>query len=244
MVENGNQMDERLNQFQQPIGFELDDWEPRPFPPRTAIEGRNCRVEPLNVNRHGDDLSRAFVDESQPEQWTYLAYGPFENKHDFLTWLTSIEAGPDPLFHSVIEQTSKQAVGLASYLRIEPRMGVIEVGHIHFSPALQQSTAATEFMYLMMRRVFDELGYRRYEWKCDALNTRSRTAAERLGFRFEGVFRQAAVYKGRNRDTAWYSIVDKDWPAVSSGFEQWLSDENFDENNQQRKRLSELMTAE
>ncbi len=99
-------------------------------------------------------------------------------------------------------------------------------------------------MYLMMRRVFDELGYRRYEWKCDALNTRSRTAAERLGFRFEGVFRQAAVYKGRNRDTAWYSIVDKDWPAVSSGFEQWLSDENFDENNQQRKRLSELMTAD
>jgi RimJ/RimL family protein N-acetyltransferase len=151
--------------------------------------------------------------------------------------------GDDPLFHAILDGGTGRAVGVASYLRIDPPVGVIEVGHINYSPALQGTTAATEAMYLMMRRVFDELGYRRYEWKCDALNAPSRAAAERLGFVFEGIFRQATIYKGRNRDTAWYSIVDGEWPRLRDAFERWLDPANFDAQGRQRQRLSELTTA-
>ncbi len=143
----------------------------------------------------------------------------------------------DPLFHAIVDSKSGSAVGVAAYMRIDAANGVIEVGHLNFSPRLQATTAATEAMYLMMRRAFDELGYRRYEWKCDSLNEASRRAASRLGFRFEGVFRQAVVYKGRNRDTAWYSVLDSEWPALKAGFERWLSPDNFDENGCQRRKL-------
>ena len=151
--------------------------------------------------------------------------------------------GGDPLFHAVVDRNSGKAAGVASYLRIGPAVGVIETGHINYSPLLQRTPAATEAMYLMMRRVFDELGYRRYEWKCDSLNARSRRAAERLGFTYEGVFRQATLYKGRNRDTAWYSITDKEWPRLKYGFQAWLSPGNFDSDGCQRQSLPDLTSA-
>ena len=149
--------------------------------------------------------------------------------------------GSDPLFHAIVDKDTAQAVGVASYLRIEPTIGVIEIGHIHHSPLLQRRPAATEAMFLMMRRVFSELGYRRFEWKCDALNAPSRRAAERLGFRFEGVFRQATIYKGRNRDTAWYSILDREWPILGQAFCQWLDPANFDERGAQKVGLTALI---
>ena len=152
-------------------------------------------------------------------------------------------AADDPLFYAVVDQASGGAIGVASYLRIEPAVGVIEVGHIAYSPPLRRTTAATEAMYLMMRRVFDELGYRRYEWKCDALNAPSRRAADRFGFSFEGVFRQATMYKGRNRDTAWYSITDVEWPALKARFEAWLDESNFSADGAQRLSLNEVVTS-
>jgi len=172
--------------------------------------------------------------------WTYLAYGPFSRLDDYQEWVVATCLGEDPQFFAVVDQKSSRAVGVASYLRIDEKAGVIEVGHINYSPLLQRTRAATEAMYLMMRRVFDELGYRRYEWKCDALNAPSRAAAQRLGFKFEGIFRQATIYKDRNRDTAWYSILDCEWPLLRSAFEKWLDPANFDESGRQRTMLSIL----
>jgi RimJ/RimL family protein N-acetyltransferase len=202
------------------------------------MTGRFCRLDPLSADRHGADLHAANVRDTEGRMWTYLAYGPFKGLDAYLGWARRMEASTDPLFHAVIDATSGKAVGVASYLRIEPEVGVIEVGHIAFSPLLQRTPAATEAMYLMMRRAFDELGYRRYEWKCDALNAPSRDAAERLGFTFEGVFRQATIYKGRNRDTAWYSILDREWPARQAAFEAWLDSANFDRQGRQRRSLA------
>jgi RimJ/RimL family protein N-acetyltransferase len=171
--------------------------------------------------------------------WTYLPYGPFSGESDYRRWLTTTCFGTDPLFYVIIDVSSGRAVGVAAYMRIEPQIGSIEVGHVHFSPLLQRVRGATEAMYLMMKCVFG-LGYRRYEWKCDALNAPSRAAAQRLGFSFEGVFRQATVYKGRNRDTAWYAAIDEDWPALARAFETWLDPANFDDAGHQRTRLSDL----
>jgi len=202
--------------------------------------GRTCRVEPIDPERHAAELHEANRRDAEGRIWTYLPYGPFETLDDYRRWLTASCLGDDPMFHAVVEAVTGKAVGIASYLRIDPANGVIEVGHINYAPPLQRSVAATEAMYLMMARAFDELGYRRYEWKCDALNTGSRAAAERLGFRYEGLFRQATIYKARNRDTAWYAITDKEWPAVRAGFQAWLAPENFDADGRQRKRLTEL----
>jgi RimJ/RimL family protein N-acetyltransferase len=168
--------------------------------------------------------------------WTYLFSGPFGTAQEFAAWLAAREDSLDPLFFAIVDGPTGHATGLASYLRIETMHGVVEVGHLAFSPLLQRTRAATEAMYLMMKHAF-ELGYRRYEWKCDALNEASRRAAERLGFRFEGIFRQAVVYKGRNRDTAWYSIVDSEWPARRAAFEAWLDPANFDADGRQLRRL-------
>jgi len=175
--------------------------------------------------------------------WTYLFGGPFASAAEFRLWLEPRERSEDPLFFAIVDARSNQAAGLAAYLRIDPPHGVIEVGHLAFSPLLQRTAAATEAMFLMMKNVF-ELGYRRYEWKCDALNAASRRAAERLGFRFEGVFRQAAVYKGRNRDTAWYSITDGEWPFRKQALERWLDPTNFDAENRQLRRLCEFVRPE
>jgi RimJ/RimL family protein N-acetyltransferase len=202
------------------------------------LEGRWCRVEPLDPGRHAEQLFAANTLDREGRMWAYLSYGPFETLAKYREWIAVRAAGDDPLFFAFVDPTTGQATGLGSYLRIEPDSGSIEVGHLQFSPLLQRTPAATEAMYLMMRNAF-ELGYRRYEWKCDSLNERSRRAAERLGFTFEGVFRQATVYRGRNRDTAWYSIIDSEWPALKEGFLVWLDHRNFDEARRQRRTLAE-----
>ncbi|MEO7913230.1 MAG: GNAT family protein [Roseiflexaceae bacterium] len=228
-----------VNALGQPIGFAVAGWATPPRPPREPIHGRYCRVEPLDSARHAADLfaaNRAAID---PRDWTYLAYGPFESMEEYQDWIQRVCLGDDPLFHAIIDSATDKAVGVASFLRIEPGSGSIEVGHINFSPLLQRTPAATEAMYLMMQRAF-ELGYRRYEWKCDALNARSRAAAQRYGLSFEGIFRQATVYKGRNRDTAWYAAIDQEWPALQAAFLQWLDPANFDQSGQQRVRLADL----
>jgi RimJ/RimL family protein N-acetyltransferase len=202
--------------------------------------GRFCRIEPLDVKKHAEQLYSANSDDTDGQNWTYLSVDPPKGFPEYLRWLDNVAALDDPIFHAIADTESNFAVGVASFMRIDVMSGVIEVGHINFSPRLKQTRAATESMYLMMKRVFDELGYRRYEWKCDSLNTPSRAAAERYGFQFEGVFRQAVVYKGRNRDTAWYSIIDRDWPAIKTAFECWLNDDNFDLQGRQRSHLSIL----
>ena len=216
------------NALGQEVGQLVPGWTARAAPPRTVMTGRTCRVEPLDPARHGRDLAAANVADGEGRNWTYLSYGPFAAAADYDHWLEGAAASADPLFHAVIDSARGTAVGVAAYLRIDQAHGTIEVGHINFSPRLQRTTAATEAMALMMARVFDELGYRRYEWKCDSLNRASRAAALRLGFRFEGIFRQAMVVKGRNRDTAWFSLLDSEWPAVRDAFARWLDPSNFD----------------
>lgn len=220
-----------------PLGAPVPDWTPPPPPPRAPLEGRYCRIEPLDAARHGDDLFAANRDSDRI--WDYLPYGPFETVEAYRDWAAGAVAGEDPLFHAVIDLGDGAAKGVASYLRIAPEAGSIEVGHINYAPALQRTRAGTEAMYLLMRRAF-ELGYRRYEWKCDALNAPSRRLAQRLGLSYEGIFRQAVVVKGRNRDSAWFAAIDKEWPALKTAFETWLAPENFDENGCQRTSLSAL----
>jgi RimJ/RimL family protein N-acetyltransferase len=233
-------MTELRNSFGQPIGFPVSGWTARAHPPRTPMIGRYCRVEPLDIARHAAELHAANGDDADGRNWTYLGVDAPANLDAYRAWLEKMTAGIDPLFHAIIDGGSGKAVGVATFMRIDPPMGVIEVGNINYSPRLQRTKAATEAMFLMMRRVFDELGYRRYEWKCDSLNAPSRAAAERYGFRFEGIFRQALVYKGRNRDTAWFSIIDSEWPAIKAAFERWLAPANFDQAGQQRESLAAL----
>ncbi|XZE56612.1 GNAT family N-acetyltransferase [Planctomycetaceae bacterium SH139] len=228
-----------INNLGQPIGSVVADWvQPLP-PPREAIEGRYCRLEPLDVAAHAPKLFAANQQDKQGINWTYLPYGPFESFDNYRQWMEATCFGNDPLFLAIRNLVTDEVTGLASYLRIDPKNGSIEVGHLNYSPKLQKSVAATEAMYLMMRQAF-ELGYRRYEWKCNALNAPSRVAAERLGLQFEGVFRQHMVVKGRNRDSAWYSVIDSEWPQLRQAFETWLSQDNFDESGRQRTRLSDL----
>lgn len=231
----------RANEFGQPIGKPLPGWTSREHPPRIAMTGRFCRVEPLNVGTHGSDLFQCIGSEASNDgRWTYLPYGPFENKSEFFVWLESAASTGDPFFHTVTDPQGR-AVGLAAYMRIDRANGVIEAGHLNFSPLLQRTPAATEAIYLLLRRAFDELAYRRFEWKCDSLNEPSRRAALRLGFSYEGLFRQAVVYKHRNRDTAWYSITDAEWPARRAALESWLNPANFDAAGRQHRPLSAFM---
>ena len=233
-------MDEHRNALGQPVGFPVPGWSPRPRPPRTPIEGRWCRIEPLDPERHAADLFAANAEDREGRMWTYLPYGPFATLDDYRAWAEPMARGDDPLFHAILDARDGRAIGVATLMRIDPAVGVIETGHIAYSPRLQRTPAATEAMFLLMRRVFDELGYRRYEWKCDALNEPSRRAAKRLGFTFEGVFRQATVYRGRNRDTAWFSILDREWPALKAAYERWLDPAGFDADGRQRASLSAL----
>lgn len=229
----------RLNAFGQPIGAEVAEWTPPPLPRRTAIEGRYCRIEPLEPGRHGADLFEAFAADTDGRNWTYRFEEPFEDQAALTRWLTEIAAQPDPMFFAYIDLASGKAVGNGAFMRIDAGVGSIEVGSIMFSPAMQRTRVATEAMYLKMKHIF-ELGYRRYEWKCDALNAPSRRAAQRLGFAFEGIFRQATLYKGRNRDTAWYACIDSEWPRLREAFESWLDPENFDAADRQKQSLSDL----
>jgi RimJ/RimL family protein N-acetyltransferase len=229
------------NKFGQPVGMPLPDWSPRPLPPRAALEGRHCRVEPLKPERHAEELFEAFS-RSDPTNWTYLPdyMGPYTAPSDWRQWIESAFASDDPLWYAIMDKASGRAVGMAAYLRMDAKSGVIEVGGLNYSKALQRKRAATEAMYLMMRRAFDELGYRRYEWKCDALNAPSRAAAERLGFTYEGIFRQHMVYRGRSRDSAWFSITDQEWPNVRKALEDWLEPNNFDAQSRQKASLKQL----
>ena len=215
------------------------DWQSPPCPSRATLTGRYCTVLPVDVDLHSEELYAANGDDSSGKNWTYLPYGPFASFADYRKWLQSISSNDDPLLMAILDAALERAVGVAAYLRIQPNIGVIEIGHLNFSRRLQRTPAATEAIYLMIRQVF-QLGYRRCEWKCDALNEGSRRAASRLGFRFEGIFRQATVYKGRSRDSAWFSIIDSEWPSLEDAFAKWLATENFDEQGQQRTRLSEL----
>ncbi len=201
-------MTEHVNHLGQPIGFPVPSWTKRPLPPRTPMAGRFCRVEPLDPERHAHDLHAANSDDREGRMWTYLPHGPYAGFEDYFAQLMAASHDDRRLAHAIIECGSGKPAGVASYLNINPSAGSIEIGAIAYAPRLQRQAAATEAMYLMMRRVFDGLGYRRYDWKCNALNMASCSAAKRLGFQFEGVFRQADTVKGRNRDTAWFSITD------------------------------------
>ncbi|MGD9614421.1 MAG: GNAT family N-acetyltransferase [Alphaproteobacteria bacterium] len=230
-------MEPEHNQFGQPVGAPLPGWTPRPPPPRIAMTGRLCTVEPLDPERHAAQLFAAFA-EDDGRMWTYLPRGPFASLAEYREWAEGAVRLDDPLTHAIIDNATGAAIGTAAYMRIDPAFGVIEIGSITYSPRLQRRPAGTEAMYLMMRRVFDELGYRRYEWKCNSLNMPSRAAALRLGFQYEGLFRQATLTRGRNRDTTWFSVIDREWPALRTAFERWLDPANFDAAGQQRQSLA------
>jgi RimJ/RimL family protein N-acetyltransferase len=232
-------MQPEMNLLGQPVGQLVPNWALPELPARITMKGQFCRIEPLDPERHARELFQANEADQEGRSWTYLPYGPFANFEEYHAWLIQSATTTDPLFFAILDLKTNKAAGVCSYLRIDPRHGSIEVGHLNFSPSLQATPAATEAMYLMMERAFN-LGYRRYEWKCHALNTPSRRAAQRLGFSFEGIFRQAAVYKGRNRDTAWFSIIDKEWPALKRVFQHWLAQENFDDEGRQKSSLSEM----
>jgi RimJ/RimL family protein N-acetyltransferase len=231
-----------LNHLGQPVGFVVPDWKPAQAPTAEPLEGRYCRVERLDPDRHAESLFHANALDREGRMWTYLSYGPFDRLESYREWAEQHARSQDPLFHAIVDRDSGRAVGIASYLRIDRQNGVIEVGHLAYSPLLQRTRAATEAMYLMMKHAFDS-GYRRYEWKCNSLNLPSRAAAKRLGFTFEGVFRQAVLWRGRNRDTAWFSILDTEWPRLDAAFRQWLDPRNFDAAGGQKVRLSELTAA-
>jgi RimJ/RimL family protein N-acetyltransferase len=233
-----SRMDHEINALGQPVGPAVPGWTPRPSPGAAALTGSACRVERLDPERHAEQLFAADALDVRGESWTYLPYGPFADPAAHRAWVQQVASGDDPCFYAILDTAAAPvAVGVLSLLRIQPDAGSIEVGHVHFSPLLQRRRAATEAQLLLMGHVFDDLGYRRYEWKCDALNAPSRSAAERLGFRFEGIFRQATVVKGRNRDTAWYSIVDTEWPVARDRLQGWLAPGNFDADGRQRTRL-------
>ncbi|MFD1341046.1 GNAT family N-acetyltransferase [Litorisediminicola beolgyonensis] len=224
-----------VNGFGQPVGAPVETALPAKRPERSTLTGRFCRVEPL-VPAHADALYDAFAEDAEGRDWTYLPLSPPESREDFAAWMDEAAASPDPLFFTICDAAGP--AGHASYLRITPDAGVIEVGYIHLAPRLQRTAAATEAMALMMQHAIETLGYRRYEWKCDALNAPSRRAAARLGFTYEGTFRQASVVKGRNRDTAWFSVLDSEWPSLKARFQAWLSPENFDAEGRQRTALA------
>jgi len=231
-------MEYELNPLGQPVGLPVEPRVP-PRPPRTALDGDRCRLEPLDPERHASDIHAANLRDVDGRMWTYLAYGPFATLEEYRRWQESVCKSDDPVFYAIVDRGTGRAAGIASYLRIDPSNRAIEVGHLAFSPLLQRTALATEAMFLMMRWAF-QAGYRRYEWKCNALNGPSRTAAMRFGFSYEGVFRQATVVRGRNRDTAWYAAIDSEWPALEAAYRRWLAPSNFDADGRQRVPLGEL----
>jgi RimJ/RimL family protein N-acetyltransferase len=234
-------MEARLNEYGQPIGEPVPGWQRAQLPGSTALVGRYCRIERVDVERHVEDLYQAYSEAIDGRDWTYLAVGPFRSLDAYREQLTKAAAWADPMHHAVIDLTTGKAIGTLALMRIDVANGVIEVGHVTYSPRLKRTRIATDAMALLLKYVFDDLGYRRFEWKCDSLNGPSRTAALRYGFKFEGIFRQAIVYRGRNRDTAWFSIIDSEYPALREAFAQWLDERNFDAQGNQIKRLTDLI---
>jgi RimJ/RimL family protein N-acetyltransferase len=224
-----------------PLGAEVD-WSPVEPPARTPLRGSHVLLRPVDAGTDAEPLyAVSHPPVGDPALWTYLPDGPYESPEHLRQMLAWAETVPDSLYFTLLALPEERPLGLASYQRITPEFGVIEIGHIWFGVPLQRTTAATEAIYLLARHVFDDLGYRRLEWKCNALNAPSRRAAERFGFTFEGVFRNHMVIKGRSRDTAWYAITDEEWPAIRAAFQAWLAPENFDGNGLQRRALNELM---
>ena len=207
------------------------------IPSNFFLKGKYAILEPININKHSKDLYTNFLKDKKNRIWTYFPYGPFKSYTSFRKWLKAFCLNKDPFFYAIYAKRYKQYCGMASYLRINPEHGLIEVGHINYSPILQNTTEGTEAMYLMMRNAFEVLGNRRYEWKCNNLNTLSKNAAKRLGFKFEGVFRQMQITKGRNRDNAWFSIIDKEWGKLKKGYNKFLKVSNFIRNYKQLKKL-------
>lgn len=223
---------------------EVVDWQPLRHPERAVLVGTTVRLEPVDPQGHAQALFTAsHGPDTDPPLWAYLSIGPFSDREEFTAWLATCAASHDPLFFTVIDRMGGRPSGMVSYLRITPSHGVIEIGNIWFGPALQRTRQATEAIFLLARHAFDDLGYRRLEWKCNALNARSRRAAERFGFRYEGLFRQHMVVKGRNRDTAWFAMLDREWPVIRAAFERWLAPENFDDAGRQRQSLSAIRAA-
>lgn len=215
------------NEYGQPIGEALPDWRPARLPDAQRLEGRYCVLERLDPDRHAEDLYAAHSSAPDGRDWTYMPVGPFDSVEDHHAWVIDAAAQTDPRHYAVVDTRTGRALGTLSLMRHDPENGAIEVGYVAFSPLLQRTPASTEAQYLLMRHAFDDLGYRRYEWKCNSLNEPSLRAAARLGFTFEGTFRQAQVVKGRNRDTSWFSLLDREWPRVRSAFEAWLDPSNF-----------------
>ena len=207
------------------------------IPSKKIINGKYVALEPININKHSKDLYANFSKDKENRIWTYLPYGPFKAHENFKKWLKSFCLNKDPFFYAIYAKGYKQYCGMASYLRIKPEHGSIEVGHINYSPILQNTTEGTETMYLMMKNAFEVLGNRRYEWKCNNLNEGSKRAALRLGFKFEGVFRQMFVFKRRNRDSAWFSIIDKEWKKLKKNYQKFIKPSNFAKDFKQLKKL-------
>ena len=207
------------------------------LPSKKKLIGKYCFLEPVNIKKHSKDLYKNFSLDKKNIIWNYLPYGPFKSYGSFKKWLKSFCLNKDPFFYAIYSKRYDQYCGMASYLRITPKHGSIEVGHINYSPILQNTVEGTETMYLMMKNAFEVLGNRRYEWKCNNLNSASKYAAERLGFKFEGIFRQMFIFKGKNRDTAWYSMIDKEWPNYKKKYLSYFKKSNFISGNRQKKRL-------
>lgn len=212
-------------------------WRPARLPQRVALRGRRVRLEPLVPRAHGADLFAAtHGPDHDPRLWDFMFVGPFASPEDFSLWLNACARSEEPLFYAIVDRNGG-AAGLASFMRINPGHGVIEIGNIFFAGRLQRTREATEAIFLLLRYAFDRLGYRRVEWKCDSRNLRSRRAARRFGFRFEGLFRQHMVIKGESRDTAWFAMLDRDWPRIRTAYRRWLAPGNFDPTGRQRAKL-------
>ncbi|MEP4377595.1 MAG: GNAT family protein [Alphaproteobacteria bacterium] len=227
------------NSLGQNVGISLPGWVPPPRPPREALLGKFCRLEPLDVAAHAGDLHHHFGEDTDGRDWSYLPYGPFDSLGAFEAWMTDTCLDADPFFYAIVDTATGRAAGMVSFMRINPAHGSIEVGHVHYAPAIQRGRVTSQAMYLMMQWAF-EAGYRRYEWKCHSFNRPSRVAAQRLGFSYEGVFRDHMIHRGRSRDTAWYACVASEWPALKAAYETWLDPDNFDAEGNQNIRLSTL----
>jgi RimJ/RimL family protein N-acetyltransferase len=227
------------NHFGQPVGDALPDWQPRPYPQRQTLQGRLCYLEPL-AGKHAEALFAAHQLAPDTRSWTWLLREPDSSVEEFSAWVAGLTGLSDPIHFAVIDRQTRQPVGSLALMRIDANNGVVEVGHVHFSPLLSRTAMATEAHWLLMRYVFDTLGYRRYEWKCNSLNEPSRRAAQRLGFHYEARFRQALVIKGHNRDTDWFSIIDAEWPQIDSAMQKWLASDNFSADGQQIRTLESL----
>ncbi|MGH6861604.1 MAG: GNAT family N-acetyltransferase [Phyllobacterium sp.] len=222
---------------------DLKNWTTRPLPARETLEGRYVRLEPIDAARHGDGLYEASSVADAGDRFRYLFEDRPDSRAALTGWLEKAQASADPLFYAVIDKASGKVAGRQALMRIDPAFGSIEIGNIYWGPLIARRPAATEAQYLFMRHAFDDLGYRRYEWKCNNANEPSKRAAERFGFTFEGVFRQHMIQKGQNRDTAWYSVIDGEWPALKAAYDAWLSPDNFDDEGKQLQRLEGFRAA-